>query len=94
MRKAALQSGVMALCMLFIFLDRAYPAEVSLYLIPRFKLKGDTIELRDIAKVDVKDIDKEEVGSITIDPSIYNDNFIDRHELLELLKSLELPRSP
>lgn len=62
-------------------------AEVSIYTVPRYRMQGDVLELRDVARIEVRDADRESVGSMVIDPCLYEDGFIDRRELLDLVKS-------
>jgi hypothetical protein len=65
----------------------AWAVEVTIYPVPRFRMQGDLLELRDVARIEVKDADRESVGSMVIDARLYDDGYIDRRELLDLVKS-------
>ncbi len=61
--------------------------EASIYLVPRVALGGGPLELRDIARIEVRDGDREALGAITIDGALYADGYVDRREISDLVKA-------
>ena len=84
-----IKAAVLPIALILVTLgiiDPSYPVEVSLYLVPQYRMMGDTLEIRDIARIEVKDIDRGTVGSTCIDGTLFKDGYIDRREILVMMR--------
>jgi hypothetical protein len=70
---------------LFIFTLTCF-AELNLYLYPRAESKNGVIAMSDIAKIETDLETAAQIGSIGIDDSFFSDGYLDRKEIMDILK--------
>ncbi|MFH0976337.1 MAG: flagella basal body P-ring formation protein FlgA [Spirochaetota bacterium] len=71
------------------FISSALNAEIKLYLKPAFTLVSDNTLLSDIAAIEGNYSEIEKIKSVSIGTELYSDGYVDRKEILSLLKYTE-----
>ena len=72
---------------LFIFTLTCF-AELNLYLYPRAESKNGVIVMSDIAKIETDQETAGQIGSIAIDDTFFSDGYLDRKEIMDILKGI------
>jgi hypothetical protein len=71
---------------IFLLSFAAADAEIKLYLQPKVTVEGNNLLLSDIASIESNNSNIEQIRNINIEHEIFSDGYIDKKEILSILK--------
>lgn len=72
----------------FVFFKHKAYCDIKLFLQSKVITNNDSLMLKDVAVIEGNNFDIEKIKNIQIDKAIYSDGYIDKKEILSLLKNV------